>query len=542
MASSTPSYRRVARAPWVALVLLALLALGMVPAARAEQFISYFEPSACPVEFPEEVTVDCGYVVVPESHNNFDGTVLRLAVAILRSPNPEKAPDPVFYLEGGPGGSPLVNGALYAELFSLTLLNFRDVVLIDQRGTGYSQPGLFCTPLATEMIGHMMPAGVVPGDQPPPQVVAAAQEVAACLQNLANAGSKLQYYNTAENSADLEDIRRALGYGQINLFGTSYGTELALTMLRYRPESVRSVVLDGNVPPQVKRPARAIAAFNESLGALIAACNGDAACSGAFGDIGADFEAVTARLNANPVVLPIIDPDTEQIIDYLPITGVDFNFVVFQLMYVTELMPIIPAFISLTNDGQYDLLSLIVSLLIQPGNPRSIADGMYFATTCNDDITGLDVDYFVRVRDQNRRTAALAESVVANEVFLDICSSVELTASYPDANNTVSSSVPAYLINGEFDPITPPSLAALARSTLSNSYYVQYPRGGHVPSFSSPCLFVSVALFINDPSRAPDTSCIAEEAVPFVTPETAEATVFELERSGKLAELLLRIQ
>jgi len=525
------------------LALLALLALGMVPAAaRAEQFISYFEPSACPVEFPEEVTVDCGYVVVPESHNNFDGTVLRLAVAILRSPNPEKAPDPVFYLEGGPGGSPLVNGALYAELFSLTLLNFRDVVLIDQRGTGYSQPGLFCTPLATEMIGHMMPAGVVPGDQPPPQVVAAAQEVAACLQNLANAGSKLQYYNTAENSADLEDIRRALGYGQINLFGTSYGTELALTMLRYRPESVRSVVLDGNVPPQVKRPARAIAAFNESLGALIAACNGDAACSGAFGDIGADFEAVTARLNANPVVLPIIDPDTEQIIDYLPITGVDFNFVVFQLMYVTELMPIIPAFISLTNDGQYDLLSLIVSLLIQPGNPRSIADGMYFATTCNDDITGLDVDYFVRVRDQNRRTAALAESVVANEVFLDICSSVELTASYPDANNTVSSSVPAYLINGEFDPITPPSLAALARSTLSNSYYVQYPRGGHVPSFSSPCLFVSVALFINDPSRAPDTSCIAEEAVPFVTPETAEATVFELERSGKLAELLLRIQ
>ena len=107
MASSTPSYRRAARAPWVALALLALLALSLVPAsARAEQFVSYFEPSACPVEFPEEITVDCGYVVVPELHNNFDGTVLRLAVAILRSPNPNKAPDPVLYLEGGPGGEP----------------------------------------------------------------------------------------------------------------------------------------------------------------------------------------------------------------------------------------------------------------------------------------------------------------------------------------------------------------------------------------------------------------------------------------------------
>lgn len=544
MAPSESTYRRTARAPWVALAMLALLALSLVPAAaRAQQFVSVFEPSDCPVSFPEEVTVDCGYVVVPESHNNFDGDVLRLAVAVLRSPNPNKAPDPVFYLEGGPGGSPLNSGAVYAEIFSLTLLNFRDVVLIDQRGTGYSQPGLFCSPLAAKTIGGLFPAGIVPGDQTPPQVVEQAQEISTCLQDLAKAGADLQYFNTAENSADLEDIRRALGYGQINLYGTSYGTELGLTMLRYRSESVRSAVLDAIVPPQTRRPLRPLSSFNESLSGLIAACNGEATCAAAFGDIGADFDAVVSRLNANPVVLPIIDLENDQIVDYYPVTGVDFNFVVFQVMYSTELMQIVPAFISLTADGRYDLLALLFSAVTTPGDPRSIADGMYYATTCNDDIAGLTVDDFVRARDQNRRTASVAESAVNNEVFIDVCAGANLAASYPDANDPVTSSVPTYLIAGQLDPITPPSLALEAKNTLSNSFFVEYPRGGHVSSLQSLCMFVSVALFINDPSTAPDTSCIAEEApLPFVTPDAAQATVLELKNTGKLLELARQIR
>jgi len=186
-------------------------------------------------------------LTVPESRSNYTGKTIQLAVAILRSPNPQRGPDPVVFLAGGPGQGTLPLAALVAAGYAPTLAQ-RDIILIDQRGTGFSQPNLSCAqPMQTS--GKRLPFGAATNDRPA-FIQAQVDDLITCGNRLRAAGIDLRAYNSAENSADLEDLRRALGYGPWNLVGVSYGSRLALTAMRYRPETIRSMVLDSAVPLQ----------------------------------------------------------------------------------------------------------------------------------------------------------------------------------------------------------------------------------------------------------------------------------------------------
>lgn len=515
----------------VLLLMVGLLVITLFPAAPAAKAVVPFTPTDCPTgALVEGLQVDCGFLTVPESRRNFTGKTIQLAVAILRSPNPNKAPDPAVFLQGGPGGATLVLAPALAALYTPTLLQ-RDIILMDQRGTGYSQPRLDCSFAGQAPQQRTMPRALQE-DQLPDFVQLQVDLLTACGQAYRAAGVDLSAYNTVENAADFEDLRLALGYGPWNVIGASYGTRLALTMLRYRPETLRSVVLESVYPFQANFHVDAFSSYNGTLQRLAAECAADPACNAAYPDLLGTFDSLYERLNANPAQVPIFNTETGEIATYLPVTGVDVSLITFQLFYSTEIIPLLPALIGETGKGNYELLGLIVSLLFasveqqDPGAAQAV--GMLYAVQCNEDAPFASREDFIAARDANRRAAALAFQVTFNEGVLDVCEGFGLTNPDPAENAPVVSDRPVMIVSGANDPITPPSYAEAAASTLSNSFIVSYPRGGHGPSLGSACLAVAVADFIATPATRPDPSaCIAEEApLPFIVPQTLQSEAF----------------
>lgn len=507
------------------LVMIGVMLVVLFPAAPAAQAVVPFTPAPCPIAAVPGLRIDCGYLTVPESRSNFTGKTIRLAVAIMRSPNPNKAADPAVFLQGGPGGATLPLAAALAATYGPTLAQ-RDIILMDQRGTGYSEPRLDCSLFATAS-NRKLSVGAQSSDLPDfiqEQVDAMAQ----CGQQLREAGIDLAAYNSSENAADYEDLRLALGYGPWNVIGASYGSHLALAMLRFRPETLRSVVLESADPYQVNFHIDVFSSYNRTLSLLAADCAAQPSCNRAYPNLLQTFDALYEQLNANEAQVPIINPDTGEVVDYFPISGVTFSSLVFQLFYSTSIIPLMPALIGETAKGNYSLLGLILGILLLPqGEVRpqeGQALGMLTAVQCNEDVTFASRKDFVKARDKNRRAQALAFQFIFHEGMLDVCNAWGLNKPNKDENKAVRSDRPVMIVSGTNDPITPPEYAKIAASTLKNSFIVSYPRGGHVPSIGSPCLANAVAAFIQSPDQRPDTSCIAQEAPqPFVTPASASS-------------------
>lgn len=513
-----PKPRRVAR-PFLAL-LACLLVVAAAPPARAQGATpGSFAPADCPISIPQGLTVDCGYLTVAESRQRPDSRTIELAVAILRSPSPTHRSDPVLFLSGGPGEPALPLLPALAPIFAPTLAE-RDIVFLDQRGTGYSRPALNCSLAPAAPTRLMLPGLAAEAADRPALLQNAVDALLRCGDQLKAQGVDLSGYNSVESAADIEDLRVALGVSQWNLFGGSYGTRLGLEVLRYRPETIRSAVLDSVYPPQANFHTGVFASYSRALNALSAACQRQSACAAAYPDLSQRFADLVTRLNQEPAQLPLVNLQTGALIDYVPFTGVDLSLIVFQLFYATPAIPVLPALIGQASQGDYTILSRLTSALVtqnMPGDVPVISQGMQVAVQCNEDATFARPSDFVAARDSHRAVAALAFSPLFNEAVLDICAAWGLHADSPAQNRPVQSAVPSLLIGGEFDPITPPDNARDTAKSLSNATVLIYPGGGHVPSTVSPCLQSVIARFFADPRAQPDPACLAHEPPrPFV--------------------------
>jgi pimeloyl-ACP methyl ester carboxylesterase len=502
----------------LACLMFVFLLVGAVPPARAQDPLpGSFAPGRCPIPAPERYALDCGTLTVAESRQRTNSRTIQLAVAIVRSPNPDKQPDPMLFLAGGPGQPALPLVAAAPMVFS-EILATRDLIFIDQRGTGYSRPALNCA-LATTPARFLLPVGVALNDRPA-LLQAGVDALLTCGADYRAQGIDLSAYNSVESAADLEDLRVALGYPQWNLYGGSYGTRLALTAMRYRPATIRSAVLDAVYPFQANFHTGVFDTFSSALAGLDTACAADPACGAAYPDLDAAFARVVARLNAKAVVLPILNLQTGEPIDYLPFSGVDATAILFQLMYITPAIPALPALISEADQGNYRRLFQLASVLFAsrlPGDIPVISQGAQVAVQCNEDATFATAREFVAARDHNRLAAGLAFSPLFNEALLEVCAAWGLSATSAAQNQAVRSEVPALLISGELDPITPPVYAHEAAETLSRATELLIPRSGHTAGITSLCARASIARFLEAPEQRRDASCLAQEPpAPFI--------------------------
>lgn len=224
----------------------------------------------------EGKTIICGTIAVPEDHDRPEGRKIGLEFAVLKAKSSYPEPDPVVHLHGGPGGGVVDQLPGYASIFE-AYRQTRDIVLFDQRSAGLSDTSVACYTAmganAPSIVG--LPGVGDTGDA----------AMSACFAELIAAGVDLPAYNTLQNAYDVRDIVRTLGYDSYNLYGISYGTKLALEVMRSAPEGLRSVIIDGVAPPQVKLYDTTAVPPDEALDGVVAQCEADPACAAAYPDL-----------------------------------------------------------------------------------------------------------------------------------------------------------------------------------------------------------------------------------------------------------------
>lgn len=480
---------------------------GGSAAQKAYEYQPIFEPRECMFDVPDSLLFECGVLIVPEERSLPTSPKIELAVAILRPPSGNTLPDPIVHLAGGPGQSMIDIMADDPEFFSFeAYAPNREQIFIDQRGSGYSIPTLNCPEVEDA------------NDEDIPYYDA----LEACRERLTEEGINLAAYNTAANAHDIHDVTVALGYEQVNLYGVSYGTRLALAVMRDHPQNVRSVVLDSVFPPNANVLLEDTLSAYLALARVFDACAADAACSVAYPDLEAVFLQVVTDFNANPVTIEFEDRTGfyEQ-----AVTGDDVvNTLVGALFSASETLAYTPRAIYGLRDSDYTAFQELdyyayggYSLRRQLFSQEDYSDseGMFNSVTCQDEYAFEDYTAAERVVQ-----AAMPEEL-HQALFYDVargqyreCLIWGSGKALNIENQAVTSNIPTLLISGSFDPVTPPSQAKLAHETLSRAYYVEFPYQGHSVTGFSLCATDIMAAFVNNPLSQPESSCVDQEPVP----------------------------
>ena len=470
-----------------------------------------FDESACSFVLPEDYTqgenVTCGYLVVPENRDQLPSRAIRLAVGIFHPEGGARYPDPIIYLSGGPGGSVLETLRYQFEDSFAPVLKAaqRDLIIFDQRGVGRSEPALDCpnwTALSLELLDGELDGRQVGDEEAAALTVDALQTCAANLSQIAD----LTAYNSASNAADVQDLRRALGYEQVNLWGISYGTRLALTAMRDVPEGMRSVVLDSVYPPDVDLYLEGPANFKRSLDLLLDSCAANSVCNENYPDLRAVFFDTVDQLNAQPAASTITNTLTGQAYT-TTLTGDTLLGFVFQVLYETEFKYLLPQLIYDARENNLLVLDRIRGAL--SANMTVSSRGMMLAVQCNEEIPFSSVAEYEAALARYPDLAGFYENTIMGKMAYRACAGWDVGHAAAIENLPVSSDIPTLVMTGEFDPVTPPAWGARAAKTLTNGYFFEYPGVGHGASVVAGCPRDMMLAFLSNPAAAPDDSCIA---------------------------------
>lgn len=469
--------------------LLALAALAPFAPARAEIGPPPVpavdaKPHPCRVEGMRE-TVRCATHAVWEDRAAGRGRRIGLNIVILPALGPDRAPDPIFLLGGGPGEGIAAEAADQAENVA-TLRRRRDVVLVDQRGTGRSNP------LACELYG--------PGNADPVKLSGRLfpdTEVRRCRERLEKVAD-LTLYTTPIAMDDLDDVRAWLGYDRIDLLGGSYGTRAAQVYMKRHGEHVRSAVLVGVAPLDEPLPIHHAYAGQRAVDLLFAECARDAACHAAFPDPGRELRAVMARVDRG-VEVQVDDPAAQRKVAVRPSRGLVAEGVRY-ILYDDDGGEL-PRIVHHAHEG--DLTPLIATSIAQRKRlSLGLDDGMFLSVTCAEDIPFLDP---AEVR---RLTAGTLLGDYRVREQQQACALWPRAAIPADLRTPLRSDIPALLISGERDPVTPPEFGERVMKGLTHGLHVIVPHGGH-GSGGGECLDGLIARFVDRGSaEGLDTSCI----------------------------------
>jgi len=509
------------------LLLLALLLTSPVVARAAQAAegpatVPRFEPAPCPKLQGVEWLADasCGYLVVPEDRSRPSGRKIRLMVAKHPARSPEKRPDPVIYLAGGPGDiAPLdVNGLIAANF-----IRDRDILVVSQRGTTFSEPALTCASaddFARELLGLRFYSEATK------RAHLAATE--ACHRELAATGAALSAYNSTENAADIADLRRALGLTTWNVYGTSYGSYLAQTLMRDHPEGIRSVVLDSVLPTTYTIPENwwiTRAGFDN----LFQACVAETACNAAHPRLEETFTKLINKFEADPQTTTVRDPVTGKDLKVVLDGGALVDWLRNQ-NYAVPLLRAAPDLIGGLAAGRPEAIEAIAKHRVERAPPPgpsvpAIGYGLAYGVTCREDYpfaTPKDLAAAGRSAFPNYPASVQDEGVGGWAYANEDCRDVWKVLAAPTAmRQPIASSIPTLLISGSFDTLTSLAGAKAAAANLSNATIISIPGVGHSVSPASPCAQAVVVSFLADP-HAPDTSCVGTLKPPSFTSRASQ--------------------
>jgi len=425
----------------------------------------------------------CGTLDVYENRAAKSGRKIALNIVVVPAVNAHHAADPVFWLAGGPGGGATRSaGAVQFGFFAL-LNKDHDIVFVDQRGTGKSNP-LDCDigddPANADLFfGKLLPISLVK----------------ACRAKLESVAD-LRMYTTSIAMDDLDDVRAALRYDKIDIVAGSYGTIAAQVYMRQHPDHVRAAFLTGVATPGIKQPLPFARGAQAALDSLYVDCAADEACHTAFPNLKAEFDAVLARFDRGPVSMTVVDAATSRA---RTVTLERENYVerLRLMLYTTTAARFVPLIVHRAFGGDYAPFAAYA----KRSNPGlGLARGMYFTVTCSEGVPFITESEIVQ---QSRGTFVGEARVRAHEAA---CAAWPRGDVPPRFTDYVKSSIPVLMFSGAVDGSTPPWLGAGAVRELRNGRQVMVRNMGH--QTDSPCAWGILERFIATASVADlDVSC-----------------------------------
>jgi pimeloyl-ACP methyl ester carboxylesterase len=436
----------------------------------------------------------CGRYEVYEDRAAQSGRRIGLNIVVVPALGASPAPDPVFWLEGGPGGAATSELRSAEDGFLSGFRKNRDLVFVDQRGTGGSNP-LDCeladNPAELQQhYGELFPLDRV-------------RECRARLEKVAN----LALYTTPIAIDDLDDVRAALGYDKINLVGGSYGSLAVQVYMRRHPEHVRAVILSGVATPDIRQPLLFLGAAQYALDNLYTDCAADETCRKEFPELKKEFEAVLARFEKGALEAELIQPGTRQK-ETVRMSRESFVERIRLLLYTTHSARFVPLVIHRAYEGDYQTFEA-VSLEMSPG--RGLARGMYLTVTCSEGVPFITEEMIV---EEAKRSFVGEARVREHMAACKEWPRGSIPASYVDL---VKSEAPVLLISGEVDGATPPWYGEAALKSFPNGRQVKIRYLGH--QSENRCVAGLMWAFIERGSaRDLDTSCTQQiRRPPFAT-------------------------
>ena len=430
----------------------------------------------------------CGTLEVYENRATKKGRMISLNILVLPATGDKREPDPWVYFSGGPGSAATEDAAGLADVFK-RIREHRDMLFVDQRGTGKSN-GLDCPMYNPDdlqsYLGYFFPV----------------EDIRKCRPQL-EAKADLTLYTTDIAIDDMDEVRAALGYEQLNLFGGSYGTRAALTYLKRYPKRVRTATLQGVAPPNEYMPLDFPLGNERALQGILAECAADEACNAAFPNLQDEAKSLLAQLIKGPVEVEVQKPNSSERVKVKLSRDLAAEAIRYML-YNPVGASRVPLIIHLAAQGNFVPLTEAAlrfrKLLVATG-----FNGMYLSVTCAEDLPWIKPgegermaantflgDY--RLRQQREACALWPRATIAK-----------------DYSDPVRSDVPVLILTGELDPVTPPSNGDAVAKALKNSLHIVVPHGAHGLGGleNIDCILRLTAEFVERGStQGIDTSCV----------------------------------
>ena len=436
----------------------------------------------------------CGNLTVFENRQTRTGRTIDLNVVVLPAVNQKTKAEPLFDLAGGPGASSVDRADFYAGP-GKEYRHRHDVVCVDQRGTGKSNRlAIPREKTPSYYLSEMFPIDYVKR-----------------MRHVLEQRADLTKYTTSIAMDDLDDVRAWLGYDRINLFGASYGTQAALVYLRRHPEHVRSAILLGVTPTDLKMPLHHSESAARAMDLLLGECEQDAACRTAFPQIRDDWKNVLAQLAKQPARVEYSPPGKSAAMTLEIQRGV-FAEKIRTWMYDREKAARIPLIIRHAASSDF---APFLKEAIGPSIPDFVADGMYLSVTCAEDVPFID--------------PGEASKLTADNPFGDyrVFQQTRACGMWPrgeiptDFLQPVHSNAPVLIFSGNMDPVTPPEYGKEVARHLPNNRHVIIREAGHgVDGLKDPSCIDRIAIEFLDKGDAKnlDVSCVEKmEPPPFAT-------------------------
>lgn len=432
----------------------------------------------------------CGTLTVPENYELPDGLTIDLNFAVLPAVSENKKPDPVLILAGGPGQAATELAAMIDRIFK-DVRRQRDILLIDQRGTGQSFP-LGC------QLNHVEEM-VKTDEQADLQGVAVE-----CLAQFE--GRDLTQYHSVNAIRDFEQVRQYLGYPQVNLYGGSYGSRAGLVYMREYPQSVRAAVLDALAPVQVVvGPFGTFGA--QSFHQLLDRCQNSSACNSTFPNLYQTYQDALLGLEQQPQLLTVNDPLSNEKTEVM-ITAGRFTSVLRVGLYHPTTRQMLPYVIQQTALGNYTpLMGLLGTTLGQ----SEMYMGLTLSVLCSEDLRRATPELLAADADNDFIGGRTGDA------FVEMCRAWPQAERPAEWFEPVHSDIPTLLLSGALDPVTPPVWGDMAAETLTNSRHMVAPHGSHT-IIGHTCANRIAATFIDSIDLAAlDDSCLNQQKpAPFI--------------------------